>query len=906
MQTEQAKGSSRLGGARADFVGSLGRKLGDLRKALDMVRSEAVLERALERREELRRKLHALGTGAKMMKFDAMDRAIAEALGTIDKTGIDEPMDPVDVTKIEQVLEDLPALAWGESPSRVPSEEPPRVVTTPTYTALVVGPPVIAEALLDDAEIDRPTFACDATPDAQAAFDLALQLGPDLVLVDADIDDAEELIEALLDDERTEGTPIVVLGSFLEPGENARYVAMGVAKTVAKPTSRDGLRAACERTLASREAPPRSGTVAASSPAMHLAAANAEPIRTRRDGDVDEVRLQGRRIVVADDDPSVVWFFADTLKAAGCHVVEAFDGEQALEAVYRTNPELLIADILMPKIDGMGLCRTLRKDVGLRDVPVILLSWKEDLLQRTRELGAGAAGYLRKETDARAVLARVREALRARAMVEARLREDGEVRGRLDGVSVRTLLDIVCATRPEARVAVRDATFLYEVEVRDGAPQRATRTAGDGSLQRGSRVLAAMLGVGAGRFTVTPSQTPIEPELDGNLAAQLAKPLARARASTMLLSGPAMKNVGRVVFDEDALDDYLRATPESARDLVRRLMRGEAPRALVLEGACDVGLIEDIVCDLAARGLVVAVEGFVEQDLLGPEVARLLQHTDNRAAFAPKTATPAPAPESAAAATCSPDPGEVCESPVPQGSAAAVDDAVALELAHRSPTPFPLSLPEDAAIVGSTPSPRAPAELEGTPTYDQILALAEPTIVDAVYTIVDPSVPIPIVEGSIAIEPAKAPDPERNAKTPLTSVRATARDAAAAAPKRKTWPMVAFVAATALVAWAVMRHAEAPPARAPESAPPPMPVEPAPAPAPTELDTDVSLPPGQGLLEVAAPPDAPIVVDGTERGRGAASLQLAAGAHEIRIKSAAGEDGRSIELRAGKILRVRF
>src|SRR5262249_41125925 len=122
--------------------------------------------------------------------------------------------------------------------------------------------------------------------------------------------------------------------------------------------------------------------------------------------------------------------------------------------------------------------------------------------------------------------------------VEARVREDGEVRGRIDGVSVRTLLEIVCATRPDARVSIRDASFLYEIEIRAGAPQRATRTAGDGSFLGGSRVLAAVLGVSAGRFTVTTSTTAIDAELDGNLASQLAKPVARARAAMALLLGP--------------------------------------------------------------------------------------------------------------------------------------------------------------------------------------------------------------------------------------------------------------------------------------------------------------------------------------------------------------------------------
>src|SRR5579884_3710916 len=119
----------------------------------------------------------------------------------------------------------------------------------------------------------------------------------------------------------------------------------------------------------------------------------------------------------------------------------------------------------MPGMDGFALSRALHRDVALRDVPVILLSWKEDLLQRVRELGASAAAYMRKESGSRAILARVREVLRPRARMEARLRAEGEVRGRLDGLTPRVLLDLVCRLRGDARVALRDASYLYEVEL---------------------------------------------------------------------------------------------------------------------------------------------------------------------------------------------------------------------------------------------------------------------------------------------------------------------------------------------------------------------------------------------------------------------------------------------------------
>ncbi len=921
MVTDQARTGQtglRLGGARADFVAGLGRKVADLRGGSAKVREKP---EDIALREELRRKLHALSSAAKLLKFDAMDRAIAEALGTIDRTDLDAPLALVDLDAIDQILEDLPALAWGDGDARVSRVEPVAKAGKPMYAALIVGTAHIAEALLDESSANdeaahhfpgRATFGCESTPDAQAAFDLARTTEPDLVVLDADLEYATELVEALMDDPLTERAPIVVIGSFLEPGESARYVAMGVAKTLAKPTSKATLRMACEKALEAKR-PPTDSTLPA-----HVDLAHGDRARTRLRGPATEVRLQGRKIVVADDDPAVVWFLADLLKTAGCIVHEAFDGQQALELAYRTSPDLLICDIMMPKVDGFSLCRTLKRDVALRDVPVILLSWKEDLLQRVRELGAGAAGYVRKESDTRAIVARIREALRPRSHIELRLTSDsGEVRGRMDGISVRTLLEIVCATRPEAKVSVRDASFNYEIEIRDGAPMRATRTSGDGVVLQGTKVIAAMLGIGAGRFTVVTSAAPLEPQLDGNLAAQLAKPIARARAATSLLLGAGAGRAARVVLDEHGLADYLRAMPETVKAVALRLAAGTSMRGLLLEGACDAALVEDLATDLAARGVVAAVEDDMETDLLVPEIARLAEHADNRAKLAPRTATPPPAPQ--APNECATDGEALCESPEPSDtSAGSLEDAVMRELAHRSPEPAhiaaaPSSRPSliDPAVLRPRASPLPPAyEYEGTPPHDQILALTEATIVDGTTygeDGEDDDLAIPIQESySLPLI-----SESRAARTPLTAVTThDERPAGVPSKRNKTWPMVAFVTVTGVVAWAVMHFSLA--ASAPkqsETAPPP----PAPITVPGEQEgvsyttiTSAEVPAGQGVLEISGPGDAIILVDGTDRGRGGVTLPIFAGKHDVRISGAAGDTAKLVDVRPGRMAHVKF
>src|SRR5262249_32399001 len=171
-----------------------------------------------------------------------------------------------------------------------------------------------------------------------------------------------------------------------------------------------------------------------------------------------------------DGGAGVSWFLAGVLRGAGAIVHEAHDGARALEIAFRVTPDLVVTDVLMPLLDGFALCRSLRRDLVLRDVPVILLSWKEDLLQRVRELGAEADGYLRKQASAAAIVQRAREVMRSRHRVAERLAAGGEVRGRLDGLTTRTLLGLACASRPDAAVSVRDSAFLYEIEIRGGRP----------------------------------------------------------------------------------------------------------------------------------------------------------------------------------------------------------------------------------------------------------------------------------------------------------------------------------------------------------------------------------------------------------------------------------------------------
>ncbi len=133
----------------------------------------------------------------------------------------------------------------------------------------------------------------------------------------------------------------------------------------------------------------------------------------------------GARILLADDNADMRGYVYGLLSPT--YVLEVVEnGEQALEAARRERPDLILSDIMMPRLDGLGLLKALRNDAALGDIPVILLSARAGEEARVEGLDAGADDYLVKPFSARELLARVSarlELVRMRLANEKRLRE---------------------------------------------------------------------------------------------------------------------------------------------------------------------------------------------------------------------------------------------------------------------------------------------------------------------------------------------------------------------------------------------------------------------------------------------------------------------------------------------------
>jgi CheY-like chemotaxis protein len=327
--------------------------------------------------------------------------------------------------------------------------------------------------------------------------------------------------------------------------------------------------------------------------------------------------LAGQRVLVADDDPAVLWFFVGLLREASAHVLQAHNGREALELARRKQPHVIVSDILMPKLDGFGLCRELKRDALLSHVPVILLSWKDDLLQRMRELDAGAAGYLRKEAGSQQILAKLTEVLQPRTRLVAKLRGHAEVSGSLGELGALSMLELVAAERPDAHIAVRDALNLFEVDIRGGRRVSVTRTAADGAFTRGDKALMQLLGLAGGEFHVSSSTAPLKAPLPEPLERALAAAGRRLSAIVDAVSDARLLRVCLIAFDDDVLQSLLSAPSTRLDEVVALFRTGNATaEGMLREGRFAPGELEDYLRELARCVAITGVWDANGEDLV--------------------------------------------------------------------------------------------------------------------------------------------------------------------------------------------------------------------------------------------------------------------------------------------------
>ncbi len=119
-----------------------------------------------------------------------------------------------------------------------------------------------------------------------------------------------------------------------------------------------------------------------------------------------------KKILVAEDEPDVLALVVSNLKIAGFQVLQAADGESALEQARSALPSLIVLDLMLPGMSGLEVCRVLKSDAATRSIPIIMLTAKAEEVDRIVGLELGADDYVTKPFSPRELVLRARSVLR--------------------------------------------------------------------------------------------------------------------------------------------------------------------------------------------------------------------------------------------------------------------------------------------------------------------------------------------------------------------------------------------------------------------------------------------------------------------------------------------------------------
>ena len=125
----------------------------------------------------------------------------------------------------------------------------------------------------------------------------------------------------------------------------------------------------------------------------------------------DSVDLNGRTILVVDDSPTELHILKGYLESAGCNVLIADSGESGIEQARSEKPDLILMDVVMPGLNGFQATRQLSRDPETENIPIIMVTTKDQDTDKTWGLRQGAREYLVKPVEKDELLARIGDAL---------------------------------------------------------------------------------------------------------------------------------------------------------------------------------------------------------------------------------------------------------------------------------------------------------------------------------------------------------------------------------------------------------------------------------------------------------------------------------------------------------------
>lgn len=123
----------------------------------------------------------------------------------------------------------------------------------------------------------------------------------------------------------------------------------------------------------------------------------------------EKKKMKREKILIVDDDPDILKILQENLRLEDYEIITSTTGEEALRAAHRYHPDLILLDLMLPDLDGLQVCRKLRKESA---VPIIMLTARDRISDRVLGLEMGADDYVVKPFDTMELMARIKACLR--------------------------------------------------------------------------------------------------------------------------------------------------------------------------------------------------------------------------------------------------------------------------------------------------------------------------------------------------------------------------------------------------------------------------------------------------------------------------------------------------------------
>lgn len=181
----------------------------------------------------------------------------------------------------------------------------------------------------------------------------------------------------------------------------------------------------------------------------------------RIDDQAAAVSARRGRILVAEDEPINRSLFQRVLKAQGHEVLLAEDGQQALEMACADQPDVILLDVMMPKLNGIEVCRRLKADPATAPIPILMITGSDERAVRIEGVAAGADDFLTKPVDHEELVLRVRNAVIRKQLFDelakkyAELKTMAELRDSLTSMLDADTEVLASQIQPQAPDAVR-------------------------------------------------------------------------------------------------------------------------------------------------------------------------------------------------------------------------------------------------------------------------------------------------------------------------------------------------------------------------------------------------------------------------------------------------------------------